>query len=28
VLTPATALGLSYAKRLVQAGMAIEPLPA
>jgi short subunit dehydrogenase-like uncharacterized protein len=27
VLTPATALGAPYARRLVQAGMTIEPLP-
>jgi short subunit dehydrogenase-like uncharacterized protein len=28
VLTPATALGLLYAKRLAAAGMTVEPLPA
>jgi short subunit dehydrogenase-like uncharacterized protein len=28
VLTPATALGLPYARRLADAGMTVEPLPA
>jgi short subunit dehydrogenase-like uncharacterized protein len=28
VLTPATALGLPYARRLAAAGMTVEPLPA
>jgi short subunit dehydrogenase-like uncharacterized protein len=27
VLTPATALGLPYARRLAAAGMTVEPLP-
>jgi short subunit dehydrogenase-like uncharacterized protein len=27
VLTPATALGLPYAKRLAAVGMTVEPLP-
>jgi hypothetical protein len=28
VLTPASALGLPYARRLAAAGLTVEPLPA